>query len=118
MEKALGLQLHSCCPVSEMTCSERLGRSIVAKVKKPEGTILTLDVLTVKVREHSSCPPEDASSMELLGNDEDDTATEELGRKHSRKIRSQKCHLEFVVFFKKIFESISTVSDDLVIYSI
>ncbi|KAK7819387.1 hypothetical protein U0070_025415 [Myodes glareolus] len=89
VEKALGLQLHSCCPVSEMTCSERLGRSIVAKVKKPEGTILTLDVLTVKVREHSSCPPEDASSMELLGNDEDDTATEELGRKHSRKIRSQ-----------------------------
>lgn len=81
MEKALGLQLHSCCPVSEMTCSERLGRSIVAKVKKPEGTILTLDVLTVKVREHSSCPPVDAS-MELLGNDEDDTTTGELGRKH------------------------------------
>ncbi|XP_006877358.1 PREDICTED: sialic acid synthase-like [Chrysochloris asiatica] len=64
VEKALGSptkQLLAC----EITCNQKLGKSVVAKVKIPEGTVLTLDMLTEKVGEPNGYPLEDI--FKLIG---------------------------------------------------
>lgn len=70
----------------------QLGKSVVAKVKIPEGTILTLDMLTVKVGEPKGYPPEDIFSLVgkkvLVTIEEDDTIMEESVENHGKKIKS------------------------------
>lgn len=70
----------------------QLGKSVVAKVKIPEGSILTLDMLAVKVGEPKGYPPEDIFSLVgkkvLVTVEEDDTIMEELIENHGGKIRS------------------------------
>ena len=65
---------------------------MVAKVKIPEGTILTLDMLTVKVGEPKGYPPEDIFSLVgkkvLVTIEEDDTVMEEVVENHGTKIKS------------------------------
>lgn len=65
---------------------------MVAKVKILEGTILTLDMLTVKVSEPKGYPPEDIFSLVgkkvLLTIEEDDTIMEESIENHGKKIKS------------------------------
>ena len=65
---------------------------MVAKVKIPEGTILTLDMLTVKVGEPKGYPPEDIFSLVgkkvLVTIEEDDTVMEEAVENHGKKIKS------------------------------
>lgn len=57
-----------------------------------EGTILTLDMLTVKVSEPKGYPPEDIFSLVgkkvLLTIEEDDTIMEESIENHGKKIKS------------------------------
>ncbi|KAH0627120.1 hypothetical protein JD844_002534 [Phrynosoma platyrhinos] len=67
VEKAMGLSVKQLLPC-EVACNERtaiLGKSIVAKIWIPEGTMLTLDMLTVKVGEPKGYPPEDI--FDLVG---------------------------------------------------
>lgn len=70
----------------------QLGKSVVAKVKIPEGTILTLDMLTVKVGEPKGYPPEDIFSLVgkkvLTTVEEDDTIMEDWVENHGKKIKS------------------------------
>lgn len=79
---------------SDTGCSScpQLGKSVVAKVRIPEGTVLTLDMLTVKVSEPKGCPPEDIFSLVgkkiLVTVEEDDTILEESVENHGKKIRS------------------------------
>lgn len=65
---------------------------MVAKVKIPAGTTLTLDMLTVKVGEPKGYPPEDifnlAGKKVLVTIEEDDTVMEESVESHSKKIKA------------------------------
>lgn len=65
---------------------------MVAKVKIPEGTVLTLDMLTVKVGEPKGCAPEDIFTLVgkkvLVTIEEDDTILEEAVENHGKKIKS------------------------------
>ncbi|KAB0405777.1 hypothetical protein E2I00_003492 [Balaenoptera physalus] len=79
--------------LAELVRSVRLlGKSVVAKVKIPEGTILTLDMLTVKVGEPKGYPPEDIFNLVgkkvLVTVEEDDTIMEESVENHGKKIKS------------------------------
>ncbi|XP_004322851.1 sialic acid synthase [Sagmatias obliquidens] len=91
VERALGSPTKQLLPC-EMACNEKLGKSVVAKVKIPEGTILTLDMLTVKVGEPKGYPPEDIFSLVgkkvLVTVEEDDTIMEESVENHGKKIKS------------------------------
>ncbi|XP_042637631.1 LOW QUALITY PROTEIN: sialic acid synthase-like, partial [Orycteropus afer afer] len=87
VERALGSptkQLLSC----EMACHQKLGKSVVAKVKIPEGTVLTLDMLTMKMAE-LRLSPEDIFNLvgkkALVTVEEDNTNTEELVEHHDKK---------------------------------
>lgn len=63
----------------------------MAKVTIPEGTVLTLDMLTVKVGEPKGCPPEDI--FDLVGKkvkvhiEEDETITEDAIENHVKKVK-------------------------------
>ncbi|XP_044513448.1 sialic acid synthase [Gracilinanus agilis] len=91
VEKALGSPVKRLLPC-EVPCNDKLGKSVVAKVRIPEGTILTMDMLTVKVGEPKGYPPEGIAS--LIGQkvkvniEEDDTITEEAIEHLSKKIKS------------------------------
>ncbi|KAG3287580.1 N-acetylneuraminate synthase [Ictidomys tridecemlineatus] len=91
VEKALGSPTKQLLPC-EMACNEKLGKSVVAKVKIPEGTILTLDMLTVKVSEPKGYLPEDIFNLVgkkvLVTIEEDDTILEESVENHGKKIKS------------------------------
>ncbi|KAJ1219306.1 hypothetical protein NDU88_006875 [Pleurodeles waltl] len=66
----------------EKGCHEKLGKSVVAKVRIPAGTVMTLDMLTVKVAEPHGLHPEQI--FHLLGKtakkdiEEDETLTKEV----------------------------------------
>nr|XP_028568080.1 sialic acid synthase isoform X1 [Podarcis muralis] len=90
VEKAMGSpvkRLLSC----EVACNEKLGKSVVAKVRIPEGTTLTLDMLTVKVGEPKGYPPEDI--FDLVGKKvrinigEDETIVEDAIENHVKKVK-------------------------------
>ncbi|GAB1288485.1 Sialic acid synthase [Apodemus speciosus] len=91
VERALGSPTKQLLPC-EMACNEKLGKSVVAKVKIPAGTILTLDMLTVKVGEPKGYPPEDIFNLVgkkvLVTIEEDDTVMEESVESHSKKIKA------------------------------
>nr|XP_038936000.1 sialic acid synthase-like [Rattus norvegicus] len=91
VEWALGSPTKQLLPC-EMACNEKLGKSVVAQVKIPAGTILTLDILTVKVGEPKGYPPEDifnlVGKMVLVTIEEDDTVLEESVQSQSKKIKA------------------------------
>uniref|UniRef100_A0A8C2VZZ2 N-acetylneuraminate synthase n=1 Tax=Chinchilla lanigera TaxID=34839 RepID=A0A8C2VZZ2_CHILA len=91
VERALGSPTKQMLPC-ETACNEKLGKSVVAKVRIPEGTVLTLDMLTVKVSEPKGCPPEDIFNLVgkkiLVTVEEDDTIVEESVENHGKKIKS------------------------------
>ncbi|KAI6058435.1 sialic acid synthase [Aix galericulata] len=70
--------------------AELLGKSVVAKVTISEGTVLTLDMLTVKVGEPKGLPPE--AIFDLVGQkvkrliEEDETITEQAVENHVKKL--------------------------------
>lgn len=64
-----------CCTVTAafpLFCLIQLGKSVVAKIKLPRGTVLTLDMLTVKVAEPMGVNAEDI--FQLVGK----TVTEDV----------------------------------------
>uniref|UniRef100_A0A8D3B9L2 N-acetylneuraminate-9-phosphate synthase n=1 Tax=Scophthalmus maximus TaxID=52904 RepID=A0A8D3B9L2_SCOMX len=71
VERALGSSLKQMLPC-EKPCHDKLGKSVVAKVKIPKGTALTLDMLTVKVAEPMGVAAEDI--FQLVGK----TVTEDV----------------------------------------
>ncbi|XP_044299927.1 sialic acid synthase [Varanus komodoensis] len=90
VEAAMGSPVKQLLPC-EVACSEKLGKSIVAKVRIPAGSTLTLDMLTVKVGEPKGCAPEDI--FDLVGKkvkvtiEEDDTVVEEAIENHGKKVK-------------------------------
>ncbi|NWU95105.1 SIAS synthase, partial [Upupa epops] len=90
VEKALGSPVKQLLPC-EMACNEKLGKSVVAKVAIPEGAVLTLDMLTVKVGEPKGFPPE--AIFDLVGQkvtkhiEEDETITEQAVENHVKKVK-------------------------------
>ncbi|CAL8329067.1 unnamed protein product [Merluccius merluccius] len=81
VEKAFGSNLKQMMPC-EKSCFDKLGKSVVSRVRVPSGTVLTLDMLGVKVAEPSGVPPEDI--FQLVGKtvtedlEEDQSITQEL----------------------------------------
>nr|XP_033773819.1 sialic acid synthase-like [Geotrypetes seraphini] len=80
IEKAMGSPVKRLLPC-EIACRDKLGKSVVAKMKIPAGSVLTLDMLAVKVAEPHGFPPEEI--FDLQGKkikkdiEEDETVTEE-----------------------------------------
>lgn len=71
--------------------SNQLGKSVVAKTKIPKGTVLTADMLTVKVAEPMGVKAEDI--FELVGNtmmenvEEDESIVPELVDSYGKKAK-------------------------------
>ncbi|XP_014809321.1 PREDICTED: sialic acid synthase [Calidris pugnax] len=90
VEKAMGSPIKQLLPC-EMACNEKLGKSVVAKVTIPEGAVLTLDMLTVKVGEPKGFPPEaifDLVGQKVIKNiEEDETITEQAVENHVKKVK-------------------------------
>ncbi|KAM4709437.1 N-acetylneuraminate-9-phosphate synthase [Discoglossus pictus] len=80
VEKAMGSPIKRLLPCEE-ACHAKLGKSVVAKVKIPAGTVLNLGMLTVKVAEPLGFPPEEIFDLEgktvKRDIEEDETVTEE-----------------------------------------
>uniref|UniRef100_A0A3P8N6U0 N-acetylneuraminate-9-phosphate synthase n=1 Tax=Astatotilapia calliptera TaxID=8154 RepID=A0A3P8N6U0_ASTCA len=57
VETAMGSPVKQMLPC-EKTCHDKLGKSVIAKVKIPKGTVLSLDMFAVKVGEPKGIPPE------------------------------------------------------------
>lgn len=81
VEKGMGSPLKQMLPC-EKTCYDKLGKSVVAKVAIPKGTVLSLDMFVVKVSEPKGFPPEKIHT--LVGKktskdiEEDDGIIEEM----------------------------------------
>eukprot|EP00064_Thunnus_orientalis_P019178 superscaffoldBa00004681_g19292 len=90
VERALGNGIKQMLPC-ERPCHDKLGKSVVAKVKIPKGTTLTLDMLTVKVAEPMGVAAEDI--FQLVGKsvtedvEEDDSVTPEVVDSYGKKIK-------------------------------
>ncbi|XP_023807980.1 sialic acid synthase [Oryzias latipes] len=90
VEKALGSGIKQML-ASEKACHDKLGKSVVAKVRIPKGSVLTLDMLAVKVAEPMGFPAEDI--FQLVGKkvkediDEDESITSELVDNHGKKAK-------------------------------
>lgn len=80
IEKAMGSSVKRLLPC-ELDCHKKLGKSVVANVKIPAGTVLTLSMLTVKVAEPRGFPPEEIYDLEgktvKREIEEDESVTEE-----------------------------------------
>ncbi|XP_078532673.1 N-acetylneuraminate-9-phosphate synthase-like [Lissotriton helveticus] len=81
VEMAMGSPIKHFLPC-EKGCHDKLGKSVVAKVCIPAGTVMTLDMLTVKVAEPHGLHPEQISHLEgktaKKDIEEDEILTEEL----------------------------------------
>ncbi|XP_068448633.1 sialic acid synthase-like [Clinocottus analis] len=62
VERALGTGVKEMLPC-EKPCHDKLGKSLVAKIKIPKGTVLTQDMLAVKVAEPMGVAAEDIFEM-------------------------------------------------------
>ncbi|XP_042341768.1 N-acetylneuraminic acid synthase a [Plectropomus leopardus] len=88
VERALGGGVKRMLPC-EKACHDKLGKSLVAKVRISKGTVLTLDMMTVKVAEPQGIPPEDI--FELVGKtvmkdvEEDESILPEAVDRYSKK---------------------------------
>ncbi|XP_053558706.1 sialic acid synthase [Bombina bombina] len=80
VERALGSPIKHFLPC-EAPCYNKLGKSVVAKVKIPAGTVLNLSMLTIKVAEPHGFPPEEIFDLEgktvKRDIEEDESVTEE-----------------------------------------
>uniref|UniRef100_A0A8C6WWB9 N-acetylneuraminate-9-phosphate synthase n=1 Tax=Neogobius melanostomus TaxID=47308 RepID=A0A8C6WWB9_9GOBI len=91
VERALGSGIKTMLPC-EKPCHDKLGKSVVAKVKIPKGTALTLDMLTVKVAEPMGVAAEDIfqlvglSVLEDVG--EDESVTPEVVDNYGKRVKS------------------------------
>ncbi|MBN3321527.1 SIAS synthase, partial [Atractosteus spatula] len=90
VEQALGSGVKQMLPCEE-PCHSKLGKSVVAKTAIPKGTVLSLDMLAVKVAEPKGVPPEDI--FQLVGKkvsadiEEDDSITEDIIDNYGKKIK-------------------------------
>ncbi|XP_076150483.1 N-acetylneuraminate-9-phosphate synthase-like isoform X2 [Alosa pseudoharengus] len=90
VERALGTGTKQMLPC-EVPCHDKLGKSVVAKTAIPKDTILTLDMMTVKVGEPKGVPPEDI--FQLVGKkvtadvEEDDSITEDIVDNYGKKAK-------------------------------
>ncbi|XP_067850970.1 N-acetylneuraminic acid synthase a [Heptranchias perlo] len=88
VEKAFGSSIKRMLPC-EIACHSKLGKSIVAKVMIPAGTLLTLDMMTVKVGEPKGIDPGDI--FNVVGKrvmskvDADETITDDVVENYSKK---------------------------------
>ncbi|KAL4613235.1 sialic acid synthase [Arapaima gigas] len=88
VERALGSGLKQML-ACEKPCHDKLGKSVVAKVAIPKGTVLSLDMLAVKVAEPKGVAPEDI--YELVGKqvtedvEEDSSIMEEIVDSYGKK---------------------------------
>ncbi|KAJ1219297.1 hypothetical protein NDU88_006866 [Pleurodeles waltl] len=62
VEMAMGSTIKQFIPC-EASCFQKLGKSVVAKMDITAGTVLTLNMLTVKVAEPPGFPPEEICSL-------------------------------------------------------
>ncbi|MEQ2226613.1 hypothetical protein ILYODFUR_029070 [Ilyodon furcidens] len=91
VERALGSGIKQMLPC-EKACHDKLGKSVVAKVKIPKGTVLTLDMLAVKVAEPMGVPAEDI--FQLVGKtvteevEEDESLLSEVVDSYGKKAKS------------------------------
>uniref|UniRef100_A0A3B3ZF03 N-acetylneuraminate-9-phosphate synthase n=1 Tax=Periophthalmus magnuspinnatus TaxID=409849 RepID=A0A3B3ZF03_9GOBI len=91
VERALGSGIKQMLPC-EKPCHDKLGKSVVAKVKIPKGTVLTLDMLTVKVAEPMGVAAEDI--FHLVGKsvsedvEEDESVTSEVVECYGKRVKS------------------------------
>ncbi|XP_069544925.1 sialic acid synthase-like [Brachyistius frenatus] len=75
----------------EKLCHDKLGKSVVAKVKIPKGTVLILDMLTVKVAEPMGVAAEDI--FQLVGKkvtedvEEDESVAPEVVDSYGKKAK-------------------------------
>ncbi|KAM4025905.1 LOW QUALITY PROTEIN: N-acetylneuraminate-9-phosphate synthase-like [Anomaloglossus baeobatrachus] len=80
VEKSMGSPVKRLLPC-EMACLNKLGKSVVAKTKIPAGTVISLNMLTVKVAEPRGFPPEEIFDLEgktvKRDIEEDESVTEE-----------------------------------------
>lgn len=90
VERAMGSGLKQILPCEKL-CHDKLGKSVVAKVKIPRGTVLTLDMLTVKVAEPMGVAAEDI--FQLVGKtvteevEEDESVTPEVVDSYGKKAK-------------------------------
>lgn len=91
VERALGNGIKQMLPC-EKPCHDKLGKSVVAKVNIPKGTVLTRDMLTVKVAEPMGVAAEDI--YDLVGKpvledvEEDESVLPEVVDNYSKRIKS------------------------------
>ncbi|XP_028313967.1 sialic acid synthase-like [Gouania willdenowi] len=87
VERALGSGIKRMLPC-EKACHDKLGKSVVAKVKIPKGTVLSLDMLGVKVAEPMGVAAQDI--FQLVGKavtedvDEDVSVTPQVVEGYSK----------------------------------
>ncbi|KAK7929336.1 hypothetical protein WMY93_005731 [Mugilogobius chulae] len=90
VERALGSDIKQML-LCERPCHDKLGKSVVAKVKIPKGTVLSLDMLTVKVAEPMGVAAEDI--FQLIGKsvtddvDEDESVTNEVVENYGKRAK-------------------------------
>uniref|UniRef100_A0A3Q1I2G0 N-acetylneuraminate-9-phosphate synthase n=1 Tax=Anabas testudineus TaxID=64144 RepID=A0A3Q1I2G0_ANATE len=90
VERALGNGVKQMLPC-EKPCHDKLGKSVVAKVKIPKGTVLTLDMLAVKVAEPMGVVAEDI--FQLVGKtvledvEEDESVAPEVVDNYGKKAK-------------------------------
>ncbi|KAM4603593.1 N-acetylneuraminate-9-phosphate synthase-like [Polymixia lowei] len=81
VESALGTTIKQMLPC-EKTCHDKLGKSVVAKVSIPKGSVLSLDMFAVKVGEPKGVPPEEmqrlVGRMVRVDLQEDDSITADM----------------------------------------
>ncbi|XP_072318700.1 N-acetylneuraminate-9-phosphate synthase-like [Eucyclogobius newberryi] len=91
VERALGSGIKLMLPC-EKPCHDKLGKSVVAKVKIPKRTVLSLDMLTVKVAEPKGVAAEDI--FQLVGKsvtedvDEDESVTPEVVDGYGKRLKA------------------------------
>lgn len=90
VETAMGSGFKEIQPC-EKPCHDKLGKSVVAKVAISKGTVLTLDMLAVKVAEPMGIPPEDI--FQLVGKEaledleEDESVTPDVVDSYGKKAK-------------------------------
>uniref|UniRef100_A0A8C7VMQ9 N-acetylneuraminate-9-phosphate synthase n=1 Tax=Oncorhynchus mykiss TaxID=8022 RepID=A0A8C7VMQ9_ONCMY len=90
VERSLGTSIKQMLPC-EKPCHDKLGKSVVAKVAIPKGTVLSMDMLGVKVGEPKGVPPEDI--YQLVGKsvtedvEEDESITPDVVESYGKKIK-------------------------------
>lgn len=90
LERSLGKGIKQMLPC-EKPCHDKLGKSVVAKVNIPRGTVLTLDMLTVKVAEPMGVKAEDI--YELVGKkvtedvEEDESVVPEVVESYGKRVK-------------------------------